>query len=211
MDRRHFLKSSALMAGTGLIAQSVFGQGAEFIDNGGAPPQQHLTCYPNTENGRHQLYQLWIRKNNTALTSYRAHATQKYPFFYPLAGPVSGLSLTAESASPWPHHRSIFFGADKVNGGNYWQDRLERGQILSQGPTFGKGPDGKFNIGPDSVEIVDHCLWIRPEQSKDPKDAIIEDNRVFTIKLIDDRRYVGHIAVGMRMAAMEQRPVDLSP
>ncbi len=189
-QRRNFLKASILFAGTGLMGGDLFGQGKKFIDNGDAQPQQHLTCYPDTEEGKHQLYQLWVRKNNTALTTYRAHPTQKYPFFYPLAGPVSGLSLTSESGRPWPHHRSVFFGADRVNGGNYWQDRLERGQIISQGPSFGKDADGKYKVGPDSVEIVDRCLWIRPEQSKAPKDAIIEDNRVFTITLIDDRHYI---------------------
>ncbi len=187
MLRRNFLKASALLAGTGLVADNLFGQGKEFIDNGGEGPHSHLTCYPDTQNGRHQLHQLWVRKNNAALLSYRAHPSQKYPFFYPLAGPISGLSLTSESARPWPHHRSVFFGADKVNGGNYWQDRLERGQIVSQGPSFGKGEDGKYKIGPDTVEIVDRCLWVRPEKSQDP---IIEDKRVFTIKLLDDRRYI---------------------
>ena len=41
---------------------------------------------------------IWLRWNNEPLTCYRAHPTQKYPYFYPLTGPLSGLSLTSESA-----------------------------------------------------------------------------------------------------------------
>ena len=62
--------------------------------------------------------QIWLRLSNAPLTSYRAHPTQKYPYFFPATGPLSGLPLTSESSLPWPHHRSIFFGCDKVNGGN---------------------------------------------------------------------------------------------
>lgn len=189
MFRRDFLKT-AVLAGTaassGLLTGELFAQ-KDLIDNGGEGPHPHLTCYPDIQNGKHQLYQLWINKNNSVLTSYRAHQDQKYPFFYPVSGPVSGLSLTAEHGRPWPHHRSLFFGLDRVNGGNYWQDNLGRGQIVSQGPSFAKGADGKFKIGTDFAEIDDRCLWIRPEQSKEP---IIEDKRHFVIKILDDRRYI---------------------
>ncbi len=187
MDRRHFLKVSVALAGTGFVATDLLAQDKKvYIDNGGAGPQKHITCYPDTQNGKHQLYQLWIRDNkNTVLTSYRAHQTQKYPFFYPVAGPVSGLSLTSESGMPWPHHRSLFFGQDRVNGGNYWQDTLDKGQIISQGPSFGKDEAGKYKIDDVSAEIVDTCLWKRPNQ-----DPIIEDNRRFLVKLLDDHRYI---------------------
>ena len=188
MDRRHFLKTASLsLAGAGFAA-NVFAQNNPpkdyFISNGGDPALDHITCYPDIQGGKHQLFQLWIRRNNETLTSYRAHQTQKYPFFYPVAGPVSGLSLTSESAMPWPHHRSLFFGLDKVNGGNYWQDTLARGQIISQGPSFAKGEDGKFKIDNESVEIVDRCLWGREGEN------IIEDNRRFRVKILDDRRYI---------------------
>ncbi|MDR0870093.1 MAG: PmoA family protein [Planctomycetaceae bacterium] len=190
MQRRDFLKTTAILAGTaatsGLMSGRLFAQ-KELIDNGGEGPQPHLTVYPDIQNGKHQLYQLWVSKDNSVLTSYRAHQDQKYPFFYPFSGPVSGLSLTAEHGRPWPHHRSIFFGLDRVNGGNYWQDNLNRGQIISQGPAFTKSEDGKYKIGPDFAEITDKCLWVRPEQSQDP---IIEDNRHFVIKVRDERRYI---------------------
>lgn len=186
MHRRHFLKTSTALLGTGLFAGQLLGQKQnQFIDNGGEGAHSHLTCYPNTENGRHQLYQLWVRNDNVVLTSYRAHQTQKYPFFYPFTGPASGLSLTSESGSPWPHHRSVFFGLDRVNKGNYWQGSLPQGQIVSQGPSFAKNEDGSFKINETSVEIVDDCLWRQGEN-----DPIIEDKRRFVIRVLDERRYV---------------------
>src|SRR5512134_3783287 len=81
--------------------------------------------------------QVWIRYNNRPLTCYRAHRSQKYPYFFPLSGPVSGLSLTHETTLPYPHLRSLFFGCDRVNGGNYLQEGYETGQILSTGPRVG--------------------------------------------------------------------------
>ena len=191
MHRRNFLKTASLsLAGMGLAAD-LFAQDY-FISNGGEPAQEHITCYPNVDGG-HQLYQLWIRKNNAVLTAYRAHQTQKYPFFYPVAGPISGLSLTAESAMPWPHHRSLFFGLDRVNGGNYWQGNLAHGQIVSQGPAFAKGEDGKFKIDAVSAEIVDRCLWGRNNES------VIEDNRRFLVKILDEKRYIIDAWITMKM------------
>jgi hypothetical protein len=196
MNRRHFLKASVVLTGAGLTASSLFAQPKDyFISNGGENPPQHLTGYPDTAGGKHQLFQLWVRnQNNTVLTSYRAHKTLKYPYFYPVTGPLSGLSLTAETAMPWPHHRSVFFGLDKVNGGNYWQDSLSRGQIISQGPAFVKDEKGKFKIDNTSVEITDNCLWV-PQGDPEPwkqteRSPIIEDQRHFVIKILDERRYI---------------------
>lgn len=195
MQRRTFLKTAGLVAGAGLFANELFGQDAKppkdyFISNGGDPGLDHITCYPDTAGGKQQLYQLWVRKNNTVVTSYRAHQTQKYPFFYPVAGPVSGISLTSESGMPWPHHRSVFFGLDRVNKGNYWQDSLDRGQIISQGPSFAKGEDNKYKIDNVSAEIVDHCVWSRKPDKDYDGSPIIEDDRRFVIKMLDDRRYI---------------------
>jgi hypothetical protein len=180
MDRRNFLKTASLsLAGMGLAANVLAQQKDYFISNGGDNALDHITCYPDVGgDGKHQLFQLWIRKNNETLTAYRAHQTQKYPFFYPVAGPVSGLSLTSDSAMPWPHHRSLFFGLDRVNGGNYWQEGLGRGQIVSQGPSFAK-ENGKFKIDNVSAEIVDRCLLGHDNEN------IIEDNRRFVVKVLD--------------------------
>ena len=85
---------------------------------------------------------------------------------------------------PWPHHRSLFFGLDFVNGGNYWQDSLERGQIISQGPSFARDADGKYKINAVSAEMIDCCLWGRNNED------VVEDNRRFRLKILDDRRYI---------------------
>ena len=202
MNRRHFLQSSLVLAGAGLIvgnteSNALLTQNAHastanqqqpnqrrFIDNAGELPQKHLTCYPDIEDGRHQLHQLWVLQDNSLLLSYRAHPSQKYPFFSPMAGPLTGLPLVTETGRPWPHHRGVFFGLDRVNGGNYWQDILPRGQIISQGPSFAK-EDGLFKLSETEVNIVDRCLWRQGDA-----DPIIEDHRKFLIKVLDDSRYV---------------------
>ena len=189
MNRRHFLQSSLALAGTGLAMSGLHAQEAranpkDFIANGGEGPQKYLTCYPDTEGGRHQLHQLWVLQDNATLLSYRAHPSQKYPFFAPMAGPISGLPLVTETGRPWPHHRGVFFGLDKVNGGNYWQDVLSRGQIISQGPSFSR-EGGQYKVSATEVHIVDRCLWRQGE-----REPIIEDQRKFVVKVLDDRRYI---------------------
>lgn len=119
--------------------------------------------------------QIWLRWDNAPLTSYRAHPTQKYPYFYPLVGPVSGLSLTSETALPWPHHRSLYFSCDRLNGGNYWQEGLERGQIISKGARVTAS-------APRSVVILDECEWAVPGSP-----VQMTDHRRFTVSLPNDR------------------------
>jgi hypothetical protein len=96
-----------------------------------------------------------VRVDDRTFTCYRFGAGQKYPYFYPVNGPLSGASVTTESSLPWPHHRSLFFGCDKVNGGNYWQEGNEEGQIVSRGPSV-------VVAGPDRVVISDLCEWRKP-------------------------------------------------
>lgn len=102
-------------------------------------------------------------------TCYKFADTQKYPYFWPVCGPTSGKSVTTETSEPYPHHHSLFFGCDRVNGGNYWQDVNERGQILSQGPKIvtEKG---------QQVVFSDECLWKQPGSA-----PIIRDRRTVTI------------------------------
>jgi hypothetical protein len=184
MKRRDFFKNSALAAGAGLMGAPLAADRAEaapaakprgfppkFVDYGGASAQKHLTYY-------HYESQAWFRKNNTVLTAYRANAAQKYPYWYPLGGPVSGLSLVAETASPWPHHRGVFFGCDRVNKGNYWQNQLKDGQIKSRGFKLER-------IDEKSSVFTDSCLWAKPGQA-----PIIEDKRRYELRLLDEKRYV---------------------
>ena len=102
-------------------------------------------------------------------TCYKFGKTQKYPYFWPVNGPASGKSVTTETSQPYPHHHSLFFGCDRVNGGNYWQEANERGQILSQGPKIAES-------GRQRVVFTDECLWKQPGA-----EPIIRDHRRITI------------------------------
>ena len=169
LPRRDFLKLSLAAAsapvGAQLCASSAVAQPKP------VPGADKLTVYQVEPGNPH----LWIRWANTLLTSYRAHPTQKYPYFYPLAGPLSGLSLTSETSLPYPHHRSLLFACDKVNDGNYWQRELKDGQILSTGPRLGE-------CTPESAEILDQCEWKRPGGP-----VVMTDERKFAVKVAGPR------------------------
>jgi hypothetical protein len=177
INRRHFMRLSAAAAAAVPAALTVQGQPAPApAARRTAPDSEELTHY---QIGPH----IWLRWHNEPLLSYRAHPTQKYPYFFPLMGPVSGMSLTSESSLPWPHHRSLFFGCDQVNGGNYWQDTLERGQVISKGPKV---------IEPTkrSLVIVDECEWKRPGQP-----VQMTDERRFTLTMASLRLRILDVAI----------------
>jgi hypothetical protein len=148
LQRRRFLKVAAVTSTLPLARQLGLGAVQSGTANPASDTDSGLTVY--------QLGpQIWVRYNNRQLTCYRAHRSQKYPYLFPLTGPGSGLSLTDETALPYPHHRSVFFGCDRVNGGNYWQEGYETGQILSAGPKL--ATEAK-----DLVVIKDACDWQQP-------------------------------------------------
>lgn len=95
-------------------------------------------------------------------TSYRFSGEEKYPFFYPVNGP-SGASVTSMRNGGFPHHSSLFFGCDMLNGGNYWQEGLERGRIVSKGATI-------ESAAGDEIVIRDSCDWIRPKAPQPLRD-----------------------------------------
>lgn len=103
-----------------------------------------------------------ITIDNLFFTSYIFADNEKYPFFYPVNGP-SGTSVTSIRNGTYPHHSSLFFGCDKVNGGNYWQEGLERGRIISL------REDIIENEGP-RVVIENECIWSRPGAVSPVKD-----------------------------------------
>lgn len=147
LRRRKFLKVAAICSVLPATRRMV---AAASQASPGAPAEEYsgLTAY--------QLGpQIWVRYNNRPLTCYRAHRSQKYPYLFPLTGPVSGLSLTDETTLPYPHHRSLFFGCDRVNGGNYWQEGFETGQILSNEPKLATERT-------ELVVISDACDWQKP-------------------------------------------------
>jgi hypothetical protein len=90
--------------------------------------------------------------NGKLFTCYKFDPSQKYPYFWPVNGPASGQSITTESSQPYPHHHSLFFGCDRVNGGNFWQEENEQGQIISQGPKI-------IEAAGSRVVFVDTCFW----------------------------------------------------
>ncbi len=139
----------------------------------GAMGQQQLTA-------ELQGNRIAISVAGEPFTNYKFAEDQKYPYFYPVIGPLSGESVTTESSEPYPHHHSLFFGCDKVNGGNYWQDKNKRGQIISEGPKVVKAEG-------DRVAFTDVCMWRIPG-----KDPVIRDLRTViisapseTIRIID--------------------------
>jgi len=105
---------------------------------------------------------------NQFFTSYICSIEEKYPFFFPVNGPATGGSVTSMRNGEYPHHSSLFFGCDRVNGGNYWQEGLERGQIISLGP--------KIVEQGARLVITDACDWKRPGA-----DSPIRDTRKITI------------------------------
>ena len=122
--------------------------------------------------------QVVITVSGKLFTSYKFAASQKYPYFWPVNGPATGTSITTETSEPYPHHHSLFFGCDKVNGGNYWQEGNERGQILSQGPKIVEA-EGERAV------FTDECLWKQPGQ-----DPVMRDLRRVTVAAPDDSRRI---------------------
>ena len=124
--------------------------------------------------------------NGNFFTSYIFPDNEKYPFFYPVNGP-SNASVTSIRNANYPHHSSVFFGCDKVNGGNYWQEGIDRGQITSL----------KVNIlesGGDKAVIENECIWHRKDA-----DAPIKDKRLITISSPAKDQYQIDFDVTMEM------------
>ncbi len=117
--------------------------------------------------------QVVISVDGTVFTCYKFASTQKYPYFWPVNGPATGSSVTTETSEPYPHHHSLLFGCDSVNGGNYWQDTNRRGQILSEGPRIRKSSSNQ-------VVLTDECLWKQPR-----KDPVIRDTRRIVVTAPD--------------------------
>lgn len=100
--------------------------------------------------------------NGDLFTSYIFSQEEKYPFFFPVNGP-SKASVTSMRNANYPHHSSLFFGCDFVNGGNYWQEGLSRGQIISLRADIVQAEG-------DKVIIEDECIWRRPNALSPFKD-----------------------------------------
>lgn len=107
--------------------------------------------------------------NGMLFTRYQTGAEHKSPFFYPLNGPLSGESVTVQNREPFPHHRSLFFGCDRVNGGNFWQEELSRGRIHSQTLEL-------LEESGERVVFRNACVWIQGEHPpilRDEREVVI--------------------------------------
>lgn len=127
-----------------------------------------------------------IRINNNLFTNYILSENEKYPFFFPVNGP-SKASVTSIRNANYPHHSSLFFGCDKVNGGNYWQEGIERGQIISLRADI-------IETGGDKVVIENECIWKRPG-AKSP----IKDIRTITVWAPSKNLYIIDFDITMEM------------
>lgn len=183
IGRRNFLRRGSA-AVFGLAAGLLPCERAGAIDyTKPVPEAKGLTAYLNGAN-------VLVRLNNMPLTSYRAHESLKYPYFCPVNGPVSGMSLTSESALPYPHHRGLWLGCQPLNGGDYWGDNsLERGQIRSVGLGLGE-------VKKSSAEILDKCQWV----SKD-SGSPMRDERRFAVTVVSDRLWC--IDCDFKLSAVE--------
>ena len=76
-----------------------------------------------------------------------------------------------------------------VNGGNYWQEGLDRGRIISVNPQIVKE-------GGDSVVITDECIWSRPGDV-----SPIRDIRRIIITAPSPAKYQIDIEIIMEMLA----------
>lgn len=120
-------------------------------------------------------------------TSYIFQDDEKYPFFFPVNGPISGGSVTSMRNGTFPHHTSLFFGCDRVNGGDYWQEGLERGRIVSIGARI-------LEQGADKAVIEDECIWKRPDAP-----SPIKDRRRITISSPNENLYLIDFEIEMEM------------
>jgi hypothetical protein len=132
-------------------------------------------CYPDTPVHAQAVVtaektgdRIEIRVDGSLFTSYILSEHEKYPFFFPVNGP-SGASVTSMRNANYPHHSSLFFGCDRVNGGNYWQEGLEQGQIVPLKAEIAESGGARAVIENDNI-------WRRPGAG-----APIRDKRVIAV------------------------------
>ena len=150
----------ALFAALAML--SAIAAAAQPPTTGAGPAQRKVNAVKNGN-------RIDVTVGNLFFTSYRFEDDEKYPFFFPVNSPVSGASVTSMRNGIYPHHSSLFFGCDRVNGGNYWQEGLERGRIISVGARV-------LETGGDRAVIEDECIWKRPDA-----DSPVKDKRLITI------------------------------
>ena len=127
-----------------------------------------------------------FRVNGNLFTSYILSELEKYPFFFPVNGP-SNATVTSMRNANYPHHSSLFFGCDKVNGGNYWQEGLEDGQIVSLRADI-------LETGGEKAVVENECIWKRPGA-----DAPVKDKRKITVSVPSSGKFQIDFDIVMEM------------
>lgn len=127
-----------------------------------------------------------FKVNGNLFTSYIFSVDEKYPFFFPVNGP-SNASVTSMRNANYPHHSSLFFGCDRVNGGNYWQEGLERGQIISLRADI-------LESGGEKAIVENECIWRRPGA-----DAPVKDKRTITVTAPSKNKFIIDFDITMEM------------
>ena len=169
VNRREWIQRTAALGAAGVLPTAA--NAVDFAEP--VPEAKGLTAYVNDS-------QVLFRRDNMPLCVYRAHPSQKRPYFHPVAGPLSGLPLTSESGLPYPHHRGVWLGLDPLNGGNYWSDgEHKQGHILSSGPEL-------ISSDARSAVISDSCEW-RREGAGSP---FSDDRRFNVVVARDDLWYI---------------------
>ena len=127
-----------------------------------------------------------IMVDGVLFTSYIMSEFEKYPFFFPVNGP-SGASITSVRNSNYPHHSSLFFGCDKVNGGNFWQEGIDRGRIISLRADI-------IESEGERAVIENECIWIRPGA-----ESPVRDRRIITVFAPSPEKYIIDFDIIMEM------------
>ena len=120
------------------------------------------------------------------MTNYILSEYEKYPFFFPVNGP-SKASVTSMRNANYPHHSSLFFGCDRVNGGNFWQEGLDRGQIVPLRADI-------LESGGDRVVIENENIWKRPNAI-----SPVRDIRTITITAPSGEMYQVDFEITLEM------------
>jgi len=87
----------------------------------------------------------------------------------------------------YPHHSSLFFGCDRVNDGNYWQEGLERGRIVSLRTDI-------LESGGEKAVIENECIWSRPGA-----DSPVRDKRTITVTVPSKDKFYLDFDITMEM------------
>ena len=127
-----------------------------------------------------------VTVDGVPFTEYEFGEEWKYPHFYPVNGPATGQSVTVRRTDPFPHHTSLFFSCDRVNGGNYWQQGLERGRIASEDIRLVRSSG-------DEVVFEQDARWVRPDAP-----SPFADHRVITVRAPSENLRVIDYAITLR-------------